>query len=940
MRQHLGKFVVFLLCICYTTFCVAQIPAQPQPESSKDVIKLPYNTKIYELAYNTFLASKKLNDALNVALAAVQHNPDNFMWRQRLATVATWTQKPDIAFEQWFYLARKSKSPDAIKNAINLGQALYEYEPLAELYLMKIRQNSADQKAWIGYITAEEARGQPEFAIDFLKSENKKQPNVFYLKELARLYQNTGQPAAELMALRKVEQQTGQTTAIASRIAELYYAKGDLKQAYQELLGASNLAKADNNQFWQTFAYLAWSTQDTKQAKRAYHTLLKANNYTNSDLLNLVRLEVTDNPKQALQLANKGWQKFKSHDFLVTVLQLAPSQKQWQLLQNIFQTIPHDQQQQLADKPYYLNAQTSLWLHQGKLAKVLATYNKALRDHPSNARLKVNYLWVLIDNNLEKPLTKVLSLWATQLASTPELLPPYTAGYALLGKTKIALILYRQQFLAKKNDYDWLVNYADEFDSADYPHMATRLRLYTWSHIANTNFDKGTLDAKLTYIRLASMYAQGDVVLRAFARINTSLKDSRVNEQLMSWALGQGNYALTEYVWHYQPASFKVPVWVQQTVALHNNDRDQLQKLLDHHRHKLPHRDRVLAAERISDDRLAQTLAYKGMQQHPRDSRMYQIMERVFLKSANNVATGLRLRRVGYLGGPEWHSSAKLFATPRIYVAPTFNLWRVYSFDKDQLLTPVTYLRNTGLKIGRIYREGEASITVGQTKAMKTYYHAAASISYRWNRKVTTTLMAGINQPTTESAPLLLAGKEHLIKFMLDYLHTERDSLHLEIAQHFFYTLYDQYLGNGQTVNLYLRHKLALAYPDWHVDVFGAWRNYSAKDELVTGEAGRVVPGTQTSNADFFMLDNALEYGAAFGYGENLLDEYTHSWRTFGQLGLFHNLDTGLGSLLTFGVAGTVFGRDHLAFYLTGSDNFNDLKQLEYMIGMTYKLYF
>lgn len=938
MRQHIGKVAVFLLCICYATFCVAQ--TQVQPENSNDIVKLPYNTKIYELAYNTFLASKKLNDAFNVAVAAVQHNPNNLVWRRRLATVATWTQKPDIAFNQWFYIARKLQDPAAIKNAIDLGQALYKYEPLAELYLMKIRRNNDDQKAWTGYIIAEEARGQPEFAIDLLKAKNKKQPNVFYLKELARLYQNTGQSAAELQALRKVEQQKGKSATIALRIAELYYAKGDLKQAYQELLSAANLAKADNNQFWQTFAYLAWSTQDTKQAKRAYYKLLKANNYTNSDLLNLVRLEETDNPKQALQLANKGWQKFKSNPFLITLLQLAPTQKQWQLLQNIFRTMPQEQQQQLAEKPYYLNAQTSLWLHQGKLAKVLATYNKALRNHPNNIALKVSYLWILIDNNLEKPLTLTLRIWSQRLASTPELLPPFTAGYALLGKTDVALILYRQQFLARKNDYAWLVNYSDELDGAEYPHMATRLRLYAWSHIANTNFAKGDLDAKLTYIRLASMYAQGDVVLSAFARMHTGLKNNRVNEQMMSWALSQENYALAEYVWHYQPASFKVPTWIQQTVALHNNDRDELLKLLDNHRHKLPHRDRVLAAERISDDRLAQTLAYKGMQQHPRDSRMYQIMERVFLKSANNVATGLRFRRVGYLGGPEWHSSAKLFATPRIYIAPTFNLWRVYSFDKDQLLTPVTYLRNTGLKIARIYREGEVSITVGQAKAMKTYYHAAASISYRWNRKVTTTLMAGINQPTTETAPLLLAGKEHIIKFMLDYLHTERDSLHLEIAQHFFYTLYDQYLGNGQTVDLYLRHKLALAYPDWHVDVFGAWRNYNTKDELVTGEAGRVVPGIQTSNADFFMPDNALEYGAAFGYGENLLDEYTHAWRTFGQLGLFHNLDTGLGSLITLGIAGTVFGRDHLAFYLTGSDNFNDLKQLEYMIGMTYKLYF
>ena len=74
---------------------VADKPAAPQPPA------LPFDDKTYTLGYEVFLENRKPEDAWAIANAAVRQNPADMRWRERLAQVSEWTQRPAVALENW-----------------------------------------------------------------------------------------------------------------------------------------------------------------------------------------------------------------------------------------------------------------------------------------------------------------------------------------------------------------------------------------------------------------------------------------------------------------------------------------------------------------------------------------------------------------------------------------------------------------------------------------------------------------------------------------------------------------------------------------------------------------------------------------------------------------------------------------------------------------------
>jgi hypothetical protein len=71
----------------------------------------------------------------------------------------------------------------------------------------------------------------------------------------------------------------------------------------------------------------------------------------------------------------------------------------------------------------------------------------------------------------------------------------------------------------------------------------------------------------------------------------------------------------------------------------------------------------------------------------------------------------------------------------------------------------------------------------------------------------------------------------------------------------------------------------------------------------------------QPALAGDFIPQSYWQYGLYFGFGNDLLDQYTHAWRPFFDIGILHNSVQGWGPDISLGLAGSVFGGDHLALY-------------------------
>ncbi len=75
----------------------------------------------YDIAYQAFVESGALEDAIEVAQLAIAEGADNTTWHARLATVAQWDDRPELALTHWYRHAELSDNPDAWQQVMELA---------------------------------------------------------------------------------------------------------------------------------------------------------------------------------------------------------------------------------------------------------------------------------------------------------------------------------------------------------------------------------------------------------------------------------------------------------------------------------------------------------------------------------------------------------------------------------------------------------------------------------------------------------------------------------------------------------------------------------------------------------------------------------------------------------------------------------------------------
>ena len=601
---------------------------------------ISFDNKIYSQAYRTFLANQNISDAYVITTAAVAQRPNNLLWRKRLVQTARWNNLPKIALHNAIFLAEKHDVA-ALKIAITIAKQLNDNVILSKLYHIKISLKATDPQAWEGLIKSEEALGNPRKAIKQLQLAIQKNPKLFNYLQLAKLYQNIGDIEAEQNILKEAEKKFGSNPKIANRQAELLYSQGNIKGAYKELLTAFPHAKPNDYQYWQTFGQLAWTLSDFKHAYIAYHHLEKSNKLTENDLTNLIRILEKSNPKKAFNLSLQGWHKYQNDHFLIFLLNLTPQTKRWNTLAETLEKISQTTRLRLAQNPYYISTEAKMWGELGNFNKAHLLYKKAVPRFPESINLKYDYLWFLVDYKQKAELNHLLKQWHEIILKTPKLLQPAAAGYSLLDKPKIALRLYQREYKNHKKDYIWLTNLSDVLDAADEPALATQIRQYAWNlMLKRTATQEQPLNHKelINYATLAMHEAPEDWTQNIIAHLYNNYNDTQTKELLMAWALRNNNDTLAEYVWRFHSKNKQAPLWIQQTIALHNHDKSHMQQLLHTSAEKLPYRDRAIAARKVGEVIMAQYLAYRGLNEHQQDNEMYDIFTETMLASAD-IAT-------------------------------------------------------------------------------------------------------------------------------------------------------------------------------------------------------------------------------------------------------------------------------------------------------------
>ncbi|MGD9107694.1 MAG: tetratricopeptide repeat protein [Gammaproteobacteria bacterium] len=928
-------------------------------DNKSQTLLISYDPQIYLLAYQTFLANKNIKHAYLIAKAAVAQRPDDVDWRRRFAQVASWYDKPKVALQQWVYLAEYKKDREAFDKAITIAHMLHDNQLLAKLYNLKIEYGYGYQDAWKGYITAQESLGEPEKAIQKLKKIIAEKPTLYNLEQLGALYNATGNTAEELKTLQTIKEKFGILPKNALRQAEILYSHGKVKEAHTVLMTAASKAKDEHHEFWQAFGQLAWMLQDKKNAKLAYTKLHEAGKIDQGALINYIQLMEARDKQEAFKLSIQGWNQYHDNYFITQVISLAPELQEWNRLATILGGLSTETKQYLAQLPYYYAVQARLFAHNGESQQAFNIYRQALKKFPEDVDLKIDYLWFLIDYQYKAQLRLTLYLWQYQAMNDMKFIPAYAAGYIMLQQPQDALVLLQLQFAQKQQDYNWLINVADTLDQVNRPIDATRMRqlAWYWLLVANTRkFVPATRKNVVDFARVAMYQAPGNITAQTVAQLSQYASNQEADIVLLTWALQLDEYQLADYAWNYYGINQKISPWIQQTIALQNNDRYHLAQLLQDELDKLPYRDRVIAAKRIGQDRLAQKLAYQGLQEHPTDSEMYDLMTTTQLIAADKIQIIPAYQEIGSIRGFKSHLSGRFFVNPRVSVMPWINAWRTRTNDASIILPATNVDRDAGIQINRRYSHGLLSANIGYRDALAGFISAELTGSYRFTSKLFTIMTLGYNQRADESTALLIAGMKDEAKLEFSYQMQPRDSLYGAVSYQNFKSQDDVYLGNGHMAEVRYTHKLQFAYPDWNVSVFSDIQRYQHNGR-VSSRASKVIPEGTAAEVSFFVPLNSIRYGASIGFGQGYFEPYrydiknldlgqeysepyTHAWRPFGEINIFNNTRFGFGSYINIGIAGHVFGRDHLAIYYERGVNVEASNQKDYIIAASYQLYF
>ncbi|WP_370681121.1 tetratricopeptide repeat protein [Comamonas sp. GB3 AK4-5] len=920
--------------------------------SSSSGPQLPFDDKVYTLGYTVFLENRNLEDAWRVAKAAVQHAPDDLVWRQRLAEVSEWTQRPSEALAQWHTIAQRSNDAAAWQQVLRLAPGLLEDGPLADALHYQLRHHPQDPQLLQALIATYERLGQPQKGIAVLQS---LQPQHAELGEaLAGLYERVGDDEAALQQWEQLLQQTPHTTperAMKAAVLALRMGRGDLGLAW---LRASASALPSDPQaaaeFLRLQAEVADHQNDLPTAEAAYAALLNTDAATPEDYDAFLQLlHQQDQTREAAAVARMGWDKLHKPRHFEQALLLYAQHQDWNsvtpMVQGLRTGTPDDALAALRAQPLFYTLLGNYYQGMHQPTKARAAYTAGLQVFPGSQDMRQALLWLAIDTGDATALHQLLQAYEAEWRQDSSMHEALAAAYLNLSQPQIALDQYLQPHLAEyRQDFLWMMGYADALEQNQQADLAWRLRkqllqeqgvqplsgnaaarrtqLAQWLHS-----DAGASTRRIARTRLLMNQQAGDAgmaVLRELLRMDQmgssppALSDA-ATDVLLGWYLEAGEYqAVRARLWQQYAGSRskQQPLWAEITLALADEDRAAAGRLLETAGEALPRYDRITAAMQAGDTRMAQSAAFEAQTAQGFDDPLHQQLTDSLLAFSDSLGVQHASRRLNELAERSTTATWHLAMTPRWSL--DVNALRIERSTRDSsLLQQPSNERGIDFRLHWKNEDHTATLRAGQRESLDRYHPLELQWEQRLGSRLRLRAQLGHQLPTEETTPLRMAGMKDQLSLGLSYAPTRQDSISLDHVRNRYQLQTGGRVGDGHNTTLQYLHNLRSDSPSLQAGMF--WSSYSYQEGQVGLLQGRdlnllrYLPNPPASIPAGFLLPRSFQYyGITLSTNQRYADDYTRAIRPFASLSLTRHSRDGAGYGLTLGVAGSLWGQDHL----------------------------
>lgn len=950
---------------------------------------IAFDDKIFTLGYEVFLENRKLEDAWQVASAAVRQAPDDLAWRERLARVAEWTQRPQMALENWLKVAQATQKDDAWQAVLRLAPGLFDDAALIPALHYQIARKPQDMRLIRELVAAQERLGEPRPAIAYLERLSLRNPRPEILELLAELAERAGETETALQAWQRLFADPALITAPrALKVAVMLLLKGRGAEGLKWLERAqasAGLSNENDVDYWRLTGQLAELQQKDGQAIVAFRRLIDADKAEIGDYDALIRLLNMAAPLEAAQVSARAWQQFDEPRYLIQALTTYISRNRWEEIGALLRALdpaenaPRRALRKLQQIPEFLRLAGTYQQNIGRLTEARRYFEAGLRLAPDSAEMQQALLWLFIDSNDAVSLRKLLASHELKWRENPAMHDALASSYQALSLPQVALQRYlNPRVAAHQDDFIWLMNYADALDQNQQSDRAWRLRRYLLSEEWQAERGTRTLHAarqrwlteegldqtrRIARTRLLLTQRPGDVgldALRELLRLDNAGQASYSNaaaETAIGWLQDRAEYTAERgFLWHQYARSRSSranrPLWAEITVALAEQDKAATGQLLETFDERLPRYDRVNAARAVDALRLAQTAAFEAQTDQTDDDPTHLQLTETLLAFSDHAGFAIANRQLGSLDEMPLSTTYHLAIDPRLSM--DFEWGRIQRHARREEVirnAPSELLFSTRLTWR--HPDGETVFRADQRESFARYTPLQVEHEQRIDDRLSLRMGLGTQLPSLESLPLRVAGMKDRASISLRYRPTRMDQIVVEHWREEYQLQTGGNVGSGYHNAVTYAHTYRQEARDLEFSAFWSNHNFSRRDDFSGFSArdariNRLYPadfdqpaGNGTPGPSYFLPDNFSFYGIRLSTDVRYEQEYTRATRPFASVARTWHTSLGPGYDLRLGIAGSVLGADHLALsWGLGKSGIQQTGGLVRDLQLTYRIHY
>lgn len=927
---------------------VADAPASGPPPG------LPFDEHIYALGYEAFIGNRNLEDAWRVADFAVRQAPQSTAWRLRLARAAEWSGRPQQALAQWTWLldeGRDLSSADhdaAAQSILRIAPGLFDDLALQKGLRYELRRRPGTPALLRALIESYEHVGQPEEGIAVMKQIVRKTPDPGSLQALFELARRAGNIDLAISSGNELIDRYGLTRERSMQLATLYVGQSQIAAAWAVLNKAQTEVPASDAVFWRLLGDLSLRLQHTANARNAYDKLVRLDASTQEDHDALIELLAESNPGAGADLALKAAERFDNWQTLLRGLELrneaGPANLSWQTFRKL---APHWLERS-ENSVRFLSLRADAARAMGLGQETLRDLTRILELAPTDTSARTNLLWQLADSNKRAALQNLLTAHEQDWAQDAAIHDALAAAWLNLSAPHIALQRYLTPHLqAHRDDYLWLMTYADALEQDRQSDLAWSLRRYLLSQRpANEQRPLPANALRIARTRLQMALNPGDpalAALRGLLRLDDEAEHDQIdmkNELRLSWLLSQGEpEAARAWLWSRHARRISQPDWAMNALAMSSQDWTSLGAELEQRNNALSRDDAIVVARTINAGALASTLAFDSQTLQEQDNPLQLQLSEVLLDTAPRASLEIERRSFS-----RWIENERRFGW-RGQLTPGLTLsLALERIDRD--VDPATLIvpgseTMIGLSLSRRYGAHESRIDLARHESMNRWISLGLSHRLDFGSAGSLSLRIARHERADESLSLRALGRRDLARLESRIGLSPATSLSLALQGMRYSAQNGLALGSGWRSEAELSQRLGHSTNDTQIGMF--W-NYSSFSPAHHDEGSRSdaladrVPGdtSPAERIDTLMPRDYSLYGVRWASGTSFDTIWTRSIQPFASLALTYNTGSGAGYALGLGLAGRLEGADHLSASIQSEQGSNSATPRSTRLALRY----